>query len=293
MLDRTQSPLTVEPVATPPVAAMVLGRPVQDAADLLPRLFNLCRASQDVAVRMAFDLPLADGWEAALSQDIARDHLLKLGVILPQRLGLAPCVVPSPDLAEMAASLVGDDPFPKTGDGFETFLTSASPLAEMMQAVDACFAPKEASVQGLALPEAATPDATAALENSVAARHLSHPVMLHVAETRGQGPLWRIVARVLDMLAALEGNLPIPVKQDDWVMVPAARGSYFVQGSSRDGLVTSFTRITPTDHMLAKGGIMEQSLARLPEDKQRMAPLLVDILDPCVQVTITGGKQDA
>jgi hypothetical protein len=45
--------------------------------------------------------------------------------------------------------------------------------------------------------------------------------------------------------------------------------------------------------MLAKGGIMEQSLARLPEDKQRMAPLLVDILDPCVQVTITGGKQDA
>lgn len=50
--------------------------------------------------------------------------------------------------------------------------------------------------------------------------------------------------------------------------------------------MTAFARMTPTDHLLAPGGILEHSLATLPADSGRLVPVLLALLDPCVPVTV-------
>ncbi|MCE8440702.1 HupK protein, partial [Rhodovulum sulfidophilum] len=52
----------------------------------------------------------------------------------------------------------------------------------------------------------------------------------------------------------------------------------------REGRVSSFRRWTPTDHLLARGGVLERALASLPRARVELAPLVVDILDPCLPV---------
>ena len=47
-----------------------------------------------------------------------------------------------------------------------------------------------------------------------------------------------------------------------------------------------FLRVTPTDHMLAPGGMLEGALAALPADRAGLAPLVLDILDPCRKVML-------
>ena len=65
-----------------------------------------------------------------------------------------------------------------------------------------------------------------------------------------------------------DGDLPEPrVTAQGVAMVPAARGTYAVSAQAQDGRVTQFRRATPTDHMLAPGGIMQRSLASLPVAK--------------------------
>ena len=66
----------------------------------------------------------------------------------------------------------------------------------------------------------------------------------------------------------------------------AARGSYAVAATVTDGKVTGFSRVTPTDHLLATDGILDRSLAALPALKSGYAPLLLDILDPCTPVAL-------
>ena len=69
-------------------------------------------------------------------------------------------------------------------------------------------------------------------------------------------------------------------------VVPAARGFYAVRAQAQNGRVTELRRLTPTDHLLAPGGILAQSLATLPPEHRDLADLVVDIIDPCVPVRI-------
>ena len=50
--------------------------------------------------------------------------------------------------------------------------------------------------------------------------------------------------------------------------------------------MTAFSRITPTDHLLAPGGVLAQCLATLPADRAGLAPLMLEILDPCSPVRL-------
>lgn len=292
MLDRVHTPLQLVAAAAPPVEQLVLGRPVEEAAEMLPRIFNLCRGAQEVAVRLGFGLPQRDGWAERLAQEIARDHALKLGVLLPSRLGLPPLKVPA-DHGDLPQALYGENGFPQDGKSFETFLTGDCGIAPVLRAVDRAFGPAEAVSAGLPLVDANSAGRIVPVENSMAARHHDHPVMRHVAQTRGQGPLWRLVGRALDVGSALWGCLPAPRRIADTVLVPAARGLYAVRAQTTDGRVTAFGRVTPTDHLLAPDGVAAQSLATLPPNKSALAPLLLEILDPCVPVTLKGGAQDA
>ena len=63
---------TLTAAAPLPVEALVLGRPVAEAAELLPRLFNLCRMAQGLAAKLALGLPATED----PGTEIIRDHVL-------------------------------------------------------------------------------------------------------------------------------------------------------------------------------------------------------------------------
>ncbi|MET4101828.1 hypothetical protein ABIE58_001252 [Roseovarius sp. MBR-78] len=277
--DRDVNGLRAVPAAPVPLAHLVEGRGVEEVAELVPRLFNLCREAQTVALRMALGLPVAD--HAALGAEIARDHALKLNVIWPLRLGL-------PARAGRGADVLGSA-FPGDAEAFARYVQGEAGIGPLLRAVAARFGPGE-GVCGV-LP-AVTPDsilAVTAQENSIAARHLDHPVMRHVEAQYGRGPLWRVVARAIDLEAAVHGRLPSPrLTAEGVAVVPAARGLYAVRAKVGQGRVIRLERMTPTDHLLAPGGIMAQALTSLPCARHALAGLMVDLLDPCTPVTLEG-----
>lgn len=240
----------IQPPRDLPVAAMMLGRPVAEAVALLPRLFNLCSGAQAQAMALALGLPLPD--PAALRLEILRDHMLKLCVIWPRLLGLTPHL--PPDWLDHIPELVADHP--------------------VLAAIRAAFAPQEA-VANLPLVTPDTALSVAALENSVAARHAG--ALSQIEAEFGRGPYWRAMGVVAD-IAAVCAAPPAPVLRGDTAIVAAARGSYAVQARAKGGIITHFTRRTPTDHLCA--GMLAQSLQSLHQP--HLAPLVVDILSPCV-----------
>lgn len=266
-----------------PVSKLVLGKPVEEVVALIPRVFNLCRGAQEAAVKLAFGMPLDADVRRRLAQDFVRDHLVRLGLLLPRHLGLSTLPVAQGIDGLLPAQM------PETEADFALYLRQNDGAAPMLRALDAAFQSGEA-VADLPLTDDARIVQTEACENSVAARHCTHPVMQHIAETRGRGPLWRIFARMLDLVACSRGEVPAPKRLDNgWVVVPASRGAYAMRACVREGIVAQFERITPTDHMMAAGGIMAQSLASLPARSRHLAPLLVDVLDPCSPVTLQDG----
>jgi hypothetical protein len=261
-----------------PVAAMLLGRPVEQAADLLPRLFNLCGGAQCMALRLALGLPAPD--TATLRAEILRDHVLKLCVVWPGLLRMKPVPLPANwnDAATLRTLIWGTSSAPD----FFDWLASGQGVSPVVDTIARAFAPGEATA-ALPLITVETAFQTIAQENSVAARHASAAAMRQIEANHGRGPLWRAAGLIHD-IAALLDSAPAVQMQDGTVLVAASRGAYAVQAVASGGIVTSFTRRTPTDHLCARGGILQQSLNSLPAAKAHLLPLLVDILSPCVPV---------
>jgi hypothetical protein len=112
--------------------------------------------------------------------------------------------------------------------------------------------------------------------------------MRWIAETRGHGPLWRATARGYDIAACLADRLPVPrTPAPGSAIVAATRGAFAVTARVDAGRIAAFARVTPTDHLLAPGGILDRTLAALPAEKTGYAPLILDILDPCTPVRLT------
>jgi hypothetical protein len=276
-----------------PVEALVLGKPVAEVADLLPRLFNLCRMAQGLAAKLSLDLPAPEN----PTSEIIRDHVLKLCIALPQAFGLSPLALPdlaveAPQLPPRAslplpgggsgrgspAILLGPNGLPSDPDDF------AGPLAPLVQRVARTFPPGIATCD--ALPEPTSPLAKGAFENSAAGRQSSHPMLQRIEQTHGRGPLWRLAGLMADLDAALQNRLPAPTVTDGTATVPAARGTYALRITHQGGIVTGLTRRTPTDHLLAPGGALVQSLASLPEPLRHLASQVIALHDPCVPVTV-------
>lgn len=288
---QTYASLRVAHVPALPVSQMVIGKPVEEAAELLPRVFNLCRVAQGLAARAAFGLPLPMGWQTKLRQEILREHVVKLCLKWPTLLSLRPLDLPKNWMAqptELRRALFGTlVSLPDTSAAFEVFLASDQGIAPVLNAVRHMF-------RGAMCTRSKLPTATiqtvfdgCAQENSVAARRHDHPVMNAIETTHGRGPLWSATAVAYDVEAMLNGHLPEASLSPSCAVVPAARGFYGVTAQVDNGCVTSFARVTPTDHMLAKGGILEQSLATLPaESAPAVAQCLISILDPCYPIRL-------
>jgi len=267
---------TPEPL---PVAALMLGKPPEEVAVLLPRLFNLCGAAQGHAARLALGLQVD---EAPSRREILRDHLAKLCLIWPKFLGLAPQPLPAA-WAEGGTALQhwlwgGTKP----ADLWQ-FVTSGQGLAPLLATLGHAFAPGEAVA---VLPPLTDPMAATAQENSPAGRMAEDPLMRQAEARFGRGPFWRALGRILDLHHLAQMPAVAETRQPGLAVVAAARGTYALSARAEAGMVTALARVTPTDHLLAPGGALALSLATLPAAKAGLAALVIDILDPCVAVSV-------
>ena len=289
MLDAAApSTLVAQPAPGIPVARLVVGRRVDEVAALLPRLFNLCRCAQGAAVNAALGRPVG---VSGIAREILRDHLLKFHVTWPAFFGSSPCPLPD-NWADGGAALTKAvfgpaGAAPATAADFLAFLEGGAGYAAVLKKIDGCFAPGEAAAEGLFPVTPETIWTPGYGDNSVAARVADHPAMQGIAAARGRGPLWRAAARLYDIERVLEGRMPeVSCPAEGTAIVPAARGQYAVRIGTQGGVVATFDRITPTDHLLAEGGALDRALGCLPAVKAGLGPLLLDILDPCSPVRL-------
>ncbi|GFE63760.1 hydrogenase expression/formation protein HupK [Litoreibacter roseus] len=279
------------PMPTLPVADMVLGQTPETAAAFLPRLFNLCRVAQGIAARAAFGLPLSDGWQDDLRREIVKEHVVKLCLKWPGLLCLPPRALPrdwATDDDALRRALFGEAwPLPQTYSAFCAFLGSDVPIAPVLRAIKMLFPARTGSRSALPLTTSDTIFSEMLQENSVAARHANHPVLRQIETVNGRGPLWNAIAVIYDIAACLDHSALSVTFKHGYAVVPAARGFYAIRAGVTGNRVTSFARLTPTDHLLADGGPLDQSLATLPADRAgALAPLLLSILDPCFPVAL-------
>jgi len=260
----------------PDLVAYLRGRPAADMANLLPRLFNLCRMAQASAARLTLGLPMTGEDPGA---EVIRDHMARLFVTLRRAFGLAPMVPPVATPALFGPS----GQMPCDLAGLQGWLSQDTALASLGRAVQTEFPAPLGVTPALPDPE----PRLLATENSPAGRQVRHPLMQALAATQGRSPLWRYIGVLIDLQAALANALPEPrLLPDGTAMVQAARGSYFLRITQQAGLVTGLTRITPTDHQLAPGGTLELALRRLPANRPDLATRLVALFDPCIPVTV-------
>lgn len=279
------------PAPALPVARLVIGTPAAEAADLLPRLFNLCRVAQGVAARAAFGLPLPRDWQDELRAEILRDHVAKLCLRWPALVSLPPLALPHDwptGSAETRRVIFGPaGQMPETPEQFRAFLEADQGCAGLLRAISRLFAPFEACRAALPAPATQSFFGPVAVENSTAARQAAHPVLQGIETEWGRGPLWSATALAYDLQAMLDGRLPATVFSQGCAIVPAARGLYGISATVEGGRVTAFTRQTPTDHLLTPGGALDQSLASLvPARARALGPLVLSLLDPCTPVRL-------
>ncbi|MEM0921447.1 MAG: hydrogenase expression/formation protein HupK [Pseudomonadota bacterium] len=283
------APPRLIPEAAMPIGAFLAGRPAEEAAELLPRIFNVCAVTQRVAARLALDLPPLP-WDAkALQAEILREHVLVFALRWPVHLGLPQ----RPDLLQQSGetlrhALFGAAPLPQSLTACLELLRGAeAPGLAVLNGIERTFAPGEASCDALPFAGAGDPFNGAPSENSAAGRHGAHPLLSDIEAIYGRGPFWRAMARALELEALAQGWQPrARQRADGTAEVAAARGTYFCRATCDDqGRVTGFARATPTDHGTAPRGTMHQALASLTDPSRARVDLLFAILDPCAPVT--------
>ncbi|HFB2047902.1 MAG: hypothetical protein HRT83_01900 [Hyphomicrobiaceae bacterium] len=271
-----------------PIRELVIGKSRSEVAELLPRLFNLCRTAQSLAVCAALDLPSTESIDT-LTQEIIRDHVLRLAIILPRHLGLSPLHLPvgwqlnDTFLRQLLFGPPGR--LPETIFDFENFLKSDYGIAGLLSKIAVFFSPGEGVSSALPFVSVETAsNPSSIVDNSCAQRVIDHPVIAHMAARSAQSRslFWRLVARSYD-LDALLNNVPLTVTtpHPGCVHVPATRGLYTINAQHADDKITHFTRVTPTDHLCIQGGVLDQVLTTILPERALVLPIVLDILDPC------------
>lgn len=279
-----------------PIEDVMLRQPIDTAHRLLVQNVNYANASLVLAASKLFDLPAPPSMHDDVRHEVLRDHVLKLWITLPTHFGLTGAPLPPREGAGdhiVAEALFGPAGAPPpNAEQFERFLQSESRIAVVLRKIDQCFEAEEAATGKLDPFTSCSGLGAAPLENSLAQRHLLHPVMRHIAETRGRGPLWRATARIFDAYACLRDRLPLAhCPASDRVCVPVSQGTCLFEARSETGRVTRFRMVSPDDHLLARGGILDRMLETLPGTKEGLLPLLLDILDPSVALEVVSRQK--
>ncbi|KPQ14388.1 MAG: hypothetical protein HLUCCO18_15230 [Rhodobacteraceae bacterium HLUCCO18] len=278
-------------VEVPPDAqagAQMRGRPVAEARDLLGRLTDHSRAAQ----RAAFDIATGSRPDmAAVTAETRRDHLIQIFTAWPRALGLSArfdrAWLTDDRAARVALFGAAAARAPRNDFEMAGYLGGEDGVGPLLGLIGEVFRSGVAAVGDLPMVDAETVFRAVAVENSPAARQAVHPALAYVEAIHGRGPLWRAAGRVLDLGEILEGRPPRPIAASPGrAIVPASRGAIALSVEVGNGHVTGFSRMTPADHLLARGGALERMLSCLPPDRAMLLPVLMTIIDPCRPVTV-------
>lgn len=297
----------------PDPAQALVGRTPQEAARLAPLVFNLCGAAHGFAAATALGLPAAaDG--AAMARETVRDHALAMIHAWPQALGAAPDraalgLLARPDGADaFATALVGEGAelsafSPAELDAWlaEAQTPTARLLARIRREVD----PAEGRA---GLPELTAQDVAAALvptqvsdagglrETGALGRVARTPLVAALLAGEGPSLFVRLLARLVDCLAALKpASLSTYDSPPGLGIAPAARGLLGHGARVEAGRVAAYRILSPSAWNLAPGGLLERAFAALTPGPlaRRLAPLLVSAINPCVPVTLSFAEEPA
>lgn len=308
--------ITRERAADP--ARVLVGRTPQEAARLVPLVFNLCGAAHGLAAAAALGLPQpAD--PAAMARETVRDHALAILHHWPAALGEAPdrdalglLARPGGD-AGLAAALVGDAGALAafSPEELDAWLRAApTPTARRLAQIRR-FDPAEGRA---ALAELTEADVTCALQAAAApspqpaaplretgalGRTAGAPLLAALMAAEGRSLFVRLLARLVDCLAALAAAAPAPAAPQ-WPqsppglgLAPAARGLLGHAARVEDGRVAAYRILSPSAWNLMPGGLLERAFAALSSGPQgwRLAPLLVSAINPCVPIVLVPARE--
>lgn len=142
---------------------------------------------------------------------------------------------------------------------------------------------------GAAPPSPAPGGAIIRFETGALARQARTPLVSALLDLEGPSLFVRLVARLLDALAALQGEAGAPAAPRAGIgLAEAARGLLGHGGRLENGRVAAYRVLSPSAWNLAPGGLLERAFAALGDGPQadRLAPLLVSAINPCVPVTL-------
>ena len=287
--DPTTSVISKRP--HPALSPQMMGRPVDEATALVPIVVPLCALAQDIAIRLALGAKIPIDVKARLTRDAILDHLTRLFIYLPHVLELRATALPTrweadPDrLRPQVFGRLGR--LPADLGEFKRWLAAGEGVAPVIAAIGARFLPGETATAVIAGVSPCTAFQLLPLENSLAGRHAAHPLMVDIEAKHRRGPLWRAVARLVDLDSCLDGDFARFARPATGrACVHASRGVYAVEAAIHDGRVETFRRITPTDHLRAPGGVWDQIIDNLPAERLTEIALIKAILDPCKDLYI-------
>ena len=312
----------------PQPSKVLAGRTPAEALALLGRLYSVCgqaqRAAAELALAAASATTLAAGrhaeLEAAVARECATEHLWRLLVDWPRKLGLAdasarfaywyrriaadgagwPCELRT----EFASAWLGRDPACledwSTLAAYDAWTRGEQPsLAPVFAALRA--ADVSAGSASRARPASGAPD-RAVVETGAYVQYGEHP-WLAALTAAGRGLEARVAARVvalarlLDALVApgagdaeMELDAGSPADRCGRAAVTTARGVLVHDVTLLDGRVVRYAIRTPTECNFAADGAYRALLATRPAADAAAAARLADLwalaLDPCVPYTV-------
>lgn len=232
------------------VPAWAVGKQVDEVIETLPRIFNLCRGAQILGLHLAFGRPISEKMHEKLAEEILKDHRFKLCFQLPRLLGISENQR-DPDALPGLLARIGEQ--------------------------NEAQAPRLASLR-------------------FPAPLLSHLMPLRIYPNQDEFSLMDMLRARATELARLQAGRMLKPRMEKraafnasaQVIVPASRGDYRISASEEDGIVTSFERLTPSDHMLRGGGLIDYLLDALPAPALREIEIALAIIDPCFALRFEG-----
>lgn len=304
-------------------AGWAVGRPAEEVAQLMPRVFNLCAGAHAQAARGALGLPAGDAapLAAVARWERLRDHAVAILCDWPSIVGRPAdravlkgaaakgLAGGSPEAAQMLRRhLLGaaiDLPAATAGTVDRWLAAAASPTASLLAHIRATVDPAWGRAE-LARPNMA--DIVAALdagapteprETTAADAWRATPVLRELHARDGASLFVRMFARLLDLLGCLDagdsdGDGESLVPGSGIGLARAARGLLAHRARVAGGLVTDYRVLSPSAWNLAPNGLLARALAALPMNGHTpmLARLVVSCVNPCVPVTLRLGARE-
>ena len=286
------------------VAALLAGRPREQAVTLVPAVLNLCAAAHRQAATAAVGLGPGDAGGARW--ETVRDHAMAILHDWPASLGLA---AERGSLAALAGignnggsgqdragaalalrrQIVGERAEPARfglADLGHWLAAGETPTVRLLADIRRRFNPDWGRV-ALAAPtlDDVKDGALPAREVTCADRVRDVPLLAEIEAVEGRSLFARLLGRLLDLLRGLDGReTAAPAAPAGFGVAEASRGRLVHVTRLDGGIIAGYRIVTPTDWNLTDDGLLQRMLASLPPDErlESAARLALACVDPCV-----------